>query len=89
VAGLAHPASRVTIARRCLDTADLLASASAGLGRVAVVGADAPRLDSDVLDRLRTLGLVVVGVVGPGDADGARRLDHWGASPSSPSTRRT
>jgi len=81
VAGLAHPASRVTIARRCLDTADLLASASAGLGRVAVVGADAPRLDAEVLDRLRTLGIVVVGVVGPGDADGARRLDLWGASP--------
>ena len=79
VAGLAHPTSRVTIARRCLDTADLLASASAGLARVAVVGADAPRLDADILDRLTKLGVVVVGVVGQGDDDGARRLERWGA----------
>jgi hypothetical protein len=80
VAGLAHPASRVAIARRCLDTADLLASASAGLGRVAVVGADAPRLDADVLDRLTKLGVLVVGVVGLGDDHGAQRLERWGAA---------
>ncbi len=79
VAGLAHPASRVTIARRCLDTADLLAAASAGLGRVAVLGSGAPRLDADVLDRVRSLGLAVVGVVGEGDDDAARRLARWGA----------
>jgi Mrp family chromosome partitioning ATPase len=79
VAGLAHPASRVAIARRCLDTADLLAAAAAGLGRVAVVGAAAPRLDTDVLDRLRALGVAVVGVAGTEDDDGARRLARWGA----------
>lgn len=80
VAGLAHPASGVTVVRRCLDTADLLAAASAGLGRAAVVGATAPRLDADVLDRLRTLGLVVVGVVGDDEDEAARRLARWGAS---------
>lgn len=79
VAGLAHPGSRVSIARRCLDTADLLASAAAGLGGVALVGADAPRLDADVLDRLRAAGLSVVGVVGAGDDEAARRLARWGA----------
>lgn len=79
VAALAHPASGVTIARRCLDTADLLASASTGLGTAAVVGADAPRLDADVLARLGTLGLPVVGLVTAGDADAVRRLTHWGA----------
>jgi len=79
VAALAHPASGVTIARRCLDTADLLASASAGLGAAAVVGADAPRLDADVLARLGTLGVPVVGLVTAGDSDAVRRLTHWGA----------
>ena len=79
VAGLAHPASRVAIARRCLDTADLIAAASAGLGRVAVVGAVAPRLDADVLDRLRSQGLAVVGVVDDGDDEAGRRLSRWGA----------
>ena len=79
VAGLAHPASRVVIARRCLDTADLVASAAAGLGDVAIVGAEAPRLDADVLGRLRGHGIGVVGVVAAGDDDGARRLERWGA----------
>ncbi|HSN07157.1 MAG TPA: chromosome partitioning protein [Candidatus Angelobacter sp.] len=80
VAGLAHPASRVEIARRCLDTADLLAAASAGLGRVAVLGALAPRLDADVVERVRAMDVAVVGVVGDGDDEGARRLSRWGAS---------
>jgi MinD-like ATPase involved in chromosome partitioning or flagellar assembly len=80
VAGLAHPASRVVIARRCLDTADLLAAAAAGHGVVAVVGADAPRLDPDVVERLHTLGVPVVGVAGSEDVDGARRLARWGAA---------
>lgn len=62
VAGLAHPASRVSVVRRCLDTADLLASAATGLASTAVVGADAPRLDADVVGRLRSAGCAVVGV---------------------------
>jgi MinD-like ATPase involved in chromosome partitioning or flagellar assembly len=74
VAALAHPASGVAVARRCLDTADLLAAAAAGIGRVAVVGAGAPRLDADVLDRLRASGVAAVGVVQAGDVDGARLL---------------
>lgn len=80
VAALAHPASGVVIARRCLDTADLLAAASAGLGVGVLLGADAPRLDADVLARLRTLGLPVVALVVAGDGEAARRLTHWGAA---------
>ncbi len=78
IAGLAHPSSRVTIARRCLDTADLLAATSAGLGRVVIVGADAARLDADVLQRIRILGVGVVAVVTAGDHDSARRMERWG-----------
>jgi MinD-like ATPase involved in chromosome partitioning or flagellar assembly len=79
IAGLAHPSSRVSIARRCLDTADLLATASSGLARVALLGADAPRLDSDVVHRLRLLGTTVVALTELGDAEAARRLHRWGA----------
>jgi MinD-like ATPase involved in chromosome partitioning or flagellar assembly len=79
VAALAHPASGIAIARRCLDTADLLASASAGLGAAALVGADAPRLDADVLARLGTLGIPVVGLAAAGDAEAVLRLTRWGA----------
>jgi MinD-like ATPase involved in chromosome partitioning or flagellar assembly len=78
VAGLAHPSSRVVIERRCLDTADLLAAAEAGRGRSAVVGADAPRLDADVVRRLRGLDVTVVGLAARDDDDAAARLRRWG-----------
>ncbi len=78
VAGLAHPACPVTIVRRCLDTADLVASAATGLASVAVVGADAPRLDADVVDRVRASGCSLVGVVGADDDQGADRLARLG-----------
>ena len=77
VAGLAHPASGIVIARRCLDTADLLAAAAAGLGRAVVLGADAPRLDADVIDRVHRTGMAVVGVVTSGDDDAAALLHRW------------
>ena len=80
VAGLAHPSSRVAIERRCLDTADLLACAESGLGRVAVVGSDAPRVDADVVARLRELGVDVVAVVGSGDDEAYALMRRWGAA---------
>ena len=78
VAALAHPGAGLTFARRCLDTADLLAAASAGLGRAVVLGADVPRLDADVVMRLSTLGLPVVGVVTAGDDRAVGRLQRFG-----------
>jgi MinD-like ATPase involved in chromosome partitioning or flagellar assembly len=80
VAGLAHPACPVSIVRRCLDTADLVASAAAGLAGVALVGADAPRLDSDVVARVRSAGCAVIGVAAADDEDGAERLVRLGAT---------
>ena len=78
VAGLAHPASRLSVARRCLDTADLLAAAYAGVGHAVVLGADSVRLDADVVDRVRAATGTVVGVVTAGDEAAARRLRSWG-----------
>ncbi|MFN8147715.1 MAG: hypothetical protein U0R76_09650 [Candidatus Nanopelagicales bacterium] len=78
VAGLAHPACPVSIVRRCLDTADLAASSAAGLAAVAVVGADAPRLDADVVDRVLATGCAVVGIAGSDDDAGAERLSRLG-----------
>jgi MinD-like ATPase involved in chromosome partitioning or flagellar assembly len=79
VTGLAHPSSRVVIDRRCLDTADLLAAAEAGRGRVALLGADTPRLDGEVVHRLRALGVTVVGLVSEGDDEAVARLRRWNA----------
>jgi MinD-like ATPase involved in chromosome partitioning or flagellar assembly len=79
VAGLTHPASRVEIARRCVDTADLLAASAAGLAQVAVVGADAPRLDSDVLARVQESGLRLIALINHGDERARELLTAWGA----------
>ncbi len=61
------------LVRRCVDVADLLAVCAAGTVRVAVVDAGAPRLDRDVVQRLRRLGVPVLAVEPPGGA--TRDLD--------------
>ncbi|HEY9413004.1 MAG TPA: P-loop NTPase [Jiangellaceae bacterium] len=68
------------VARRCVDVADLLATASAGHGRVVLLSADLRRLDREVLSRLRSAGLAVVGVVPPGVDGAATRLHELGVA---------
>jgi MinD-like ATPase involved in chromosome partitioning or flagellar assembly len=80
VAGLAHPASRVDVIRRCVDTADLLAAADTGIASVAIVGADAPRLDSDVLARVIDSGVSVIAVTSRDDESAVDRMVAWGAA---------
>ena len=79
VAGLTHPASRVEITRRCVDTADLLASSESGLAEVAIIGFDTPRLDSEVVSRVLQSGLRLIGLVKSGDEDAAALMSQWGA----------
>jgi len=78
VAGLAHPASRVEVARRCVDTADLLAASATGVAAVAIVGADAPRIDSEVISRVIECGVDVVAVTSRGDDGAVERMAQWG-----------
>ncbi len=63
----------LSVARRCVDVADLLSAAQAEIADVAVVAADLPGLDLDVVDRLRRAGLRVVAVT-DGDPALAERL---------------
>lgn len=79
VAGLAHPASRVDVVRRCVDTADLLAASATGVASIAIVGADAPRLDCDVLSRVAESGVKVIAVTSRGDDAALDRMVSWGA----------
>ena len=53
---------RLTVARRCLDLADLLAVAAAGLASVALVDVALRRLDGPAVARLAACGVTVVGV---------------------------
>ena len=69
----------VVLAKRCVDLADLLATASTGLATVAVVSPGLVGLDTDSVGALLRCGLGVVAVAGPdelqdGEADRLRRL---------------
>jgi len=78
VAGLERSAGDVRVARRCVDLAELLSAAGAGLGRAAVLSADLHRLDREAVAQLLHAGVAVVGLADPGDDDARRRLADLG-----------
>jgi MinD-like ATPase involved in chromosome partitioning or flagellar assembly len=80
VAGLERSSCDVRVARRCVDLAELLSAAVAGLGRAAVLSADLYRLDREAVAHLRRSGVAVVGLADPGDDTGRRRLRGWGVA---------
>ena len=69
---------QVRIVRRCVDVVELLAVASAGQCRVALVDADLRRWDADAVDRLLAVDVVAVGVVRRGDSAAEDRLRAMG-----------
>ena len=68
----------VAVVRRCVDLADLLATASTGQARAVLLSADLRRLDREALGRLSVAGVAVVGLAPPGDEDAERRLRQLG-----------
>ena len=78
VAALERGDLGVCVVRRCVDLADVLATATTGSARAAVLSADLRRLDRDALSRLAVAGVAVVGLVTPGDEDAERRLRRLG-----------
>jgi Flp pilus assembly CpaE family ATPase len=78
VAALERGDLGVSVVRRCVDLADLLA-------RAALLSADLRRLDRDALTRRAVAGVAVVGLVPPGDEDAERRLRQLGVANVLPS----
>lgn len=68
----------LAVVRRCVDLADLLATAATGQARAALLSADLRRLDREALGRLAVAGVAVVGLVPPGDEEAERRLRQLG-----------
>lgn len=85
VAALERDQLGVTVVRRCVDLADLLATAATGQARAVLLSADLRRLDRDALVRLSAAGVAVVGLVPPGDEDAERRLRQLGVHAVLPS----
>jgi MinD-like ATPase involved in chromosome partitioning or flagellar assembly len=80
VTGLERSAGDVRVVRRCVDLAELISAAAAGLGRAAVVSADLTRLDREAIAYLGQCGVAVVGVTDPGDDDARHRLRNLGVA---------
>ena len=68
----------IRIVRRCVDVVELLAVATAGQCRVALIDAGLRRLDADAVDRLLAVDVVPVGVVRRGDAATEDRVRAMG-----------
>jgi len=79
VAGFAR-ADGVTVVRRCVDVADLVATASAGIATGVVVSADLRRLDRDIVTRLDLMGVAVVGMLRPDDSEAEQTLRRLGVA---------
>jgi Mrp family chromosome partitioning ATPase len=79
VMALQHPErSGVHIVRRCVDVADLVAAAATGQARAALVAADLPHLDADVVAALRAAHVEPLGVAGDDAPAAAHRLHQIG-----------
>ena len=74
VAALSRGPHGVEIARRCVDVVDLLAVATSGQGRAALLAPSLRRLDADAIDRLAVAGVVPVAVVPRGDDTAEERM---------------
>ena len=70
----------VTVVRRCVDVAELLAAATTGTGQAALLSAELRRLDGAAVARLAAAGVAVVGLVEPGDTRAAERLRQLGVA---------
>ncbi|MBA3339902.1 MAG: chromosome partitioning protein [Geodermatophilaceae bacterium] len=68
----------VTVVRRCVDLAELLAAAAAGTARAALLSAELRRLDRDAVTRLYAAGIAIVGLIDPGDEVAENRLRALG-----------
>ncbi|GAB3363690.1 AAA family ATPase [Modestobacter lapidis] len=68
----------VTVVRRCVDVAELLAAAATGTGQAALLSAELRRLDGAAVARLTAAGVAVVGLVEPGDEPATERLRKLG-----------
>ena len=74
VAALERGDLGVAVVRRCVDLADLLATATTGRARAVILSADLRRLDREALGRLAVAGVAVVALAPPGDEAAEQRL---------------
>jgi Flp pilus assembly CpaE family ATPase len=72
------------VVRRCVDVADLVASAASRQAQAALVSAQLRGLDAEIVDRLQGEGVVVVGVVAEGSSADEALLRQLGVEHVAP-----
>ena len=80
VAALDRPGTGLTVVRRCVDIADVLAVAATGQVSVVLVSAGLRRLDTDAVQRLLSGGVAVIAICPAGDQRARERLDRIGVT---------
>lgn len=80
VTTLERPGAPMTVVRRCADIGEVLATAATGRAGVAVVDGSLRRFDTEAVQRLRSAGVVVVGVFTSGDQRARARLERLGVT---------
>ncbi|MGH3366175.1 MAG: AAA family ATPase [Nocardioidaceae bacterium] len=75
----------VRIVRRCVDVADLVAAAATGQARAALIAADLPNLDADVVAQLHATQVEPLGIVNHDDPASVHRLHQIGIGTVLPS----
>ena len=84
VAALDRPGAPLTVLRRCVDIAEVLAEAGTGTAAVVVVSADLRRLDTEAVHRLSTAGVAIVAVYPAADLRAPVRLERIGIETAVP-----
>ncbi|GAB3578673.1 AAA family ATPase [Calidifontibacter terrae] len=78
LAALLGGSVELSLVRRCVDLAEVVAVCAAGHADVALVSADLPGLDRSSIQDVRRHGVALLGV--HSDEAGERRLREWGVS---------
>ena len=78
VAALDRPGAPLTVLRRCVDMAEVLAEAGTGTVAVVVVAADLRRLDTEAVHRLAAAAVAIVAVYPSADLRAPVRLERIG-----------
>jgi MinD-like ATPase involved in chromosome partitioning or flagellar assembly len=78
VAALDRPGAPLSVVRRCVDIADVLAEATTGRAAAVVISSDLRRLDTEAVERLQLAGVVVIAVHPASDTRAAARLERIG-----------
>ena len=80
LSALRHPSIRLSIVKRCLDAVEMIAATQTTMARQVLISPSLARLDLDVVARLKSSGIRVVGIINTGQEQDEILLRQLGVS---------